>query len=139
MYRAGHVRIYQFLEDSWVQMGKDIDGENESDLFGYSVSIDSDGSHVAIGAPDNDGNGNNAGHARIYEYSNGTWAQVGSDIDGEAAGDEFGYRVAIDSDGSHIAIGAPENDGNPRACCHRCPQEKSIFPPIFCFMDASRR
>ena len=32
--------------------------------------------------------------------------QLGSDIDGEAAGDFNGYSVSIDSDGSHVAIGA---------------------------------
>ena len=38
----------------------------------------------------NDGNGNNAGHVRIYEYSSGSWTQLGADIDGEAAGDNSG-------------------------------------------------
>ena len=40
---------------------------------------------VAIGANGNDGNGINAGHVRIYEYSSGSWTQLGADIDGEAA------------------------------------------------------
>ena len=26
-----------------------------------------------------------AGHVRIYEYSSGSWTQLGADIDGEAA------------------------------------------------------
>ena len=49
-----------------------------------SVSLSSDGTRVAIGAACNDGNGNNAGHVRIYEYSSGSWTQLGADIDGEA-------------------------------------------------------
>ena len=52
-----------------------------------SVSLSSDGSTVAIGAHDNDGNGADAGHVRIYKNINGTWTQQGADIDGEAAGD----------------------------------------------------
>mgnify|MGYP001386224818 CR=1 FL=1 len=39
------------------------------------------------GAVFNDGNGSNSGHVRIYDYNTSTeaWAQVGADIDGEAA------------------------------------------------------
>ena len=40
-----------------------------------------------------------------------TWAQVGSDIDGEAAGDTAGRSVSFSPDGSRVAIGAPYNDG----------------------------
>ena len=68
-------------------LGSDIDGEAAGDFSGYSVSIDSDGSHVAIGAYGNDGNGSIAGHVRIYSWDGSAWAQVGSDIDGEAASD----------------------------------------------------
>ena len=41
--------------------------------------------------------------ASIKEQS---WNQLGSDIDGEAAGDESGYSVSLSSDGSIVAIGA---------------------------------
>ena len=49
------------------QLGTDIDGEAAKDLSGYSVSLSSDGSIVAIGAAGNDGNGDGSGHVRIYE------------------------------------------------------------------------
>ncbi|GAB5553340.1 MAG: hypothetical protein Sapg2KO_29310 [Saprospiraceae bacterium] len=64
---SGHVRIYEWDGSSWVQLGLDIDGEALGDVSGNSVSLSSDGSRVAIGAPGNDGNGRNAGHVRIYE------------------------------------------------------------------------
>ena len=38
------------------------------------------------------------------------WTQLGSDIDGEAAGDNFGFSVSINSAGDRVAIGGPEND-----------------------------
>ena len=50
---------------SQTQLGSDIDGEAASDRSGHSVSIDSDGSHVAIGAYLNDGNGSDSGHVRV--------------------------------------------------------------------------
>ena len=55
---------------------------------------------MAIGGPYNDGNGNNAGHVRIFENI------VTQDIDGEAAGDQSGISVSLSSDGSKVAIGA---------------------------------
>ena len=109
---SGHVRIYEYSSGSWSQVGSDIDGEAASDLSGRSVSIDSDGSHVAIGAYGNDGNGSGSGHVRIYSWDGSAWTQVGNDIDGEAASDYSGISVSIDSDGSHVAIGAYGNDGN---------------------------
>ena len=109
---SGHVRVYEYSSGSWTQLGADIDGEAQGDEFGWSVSLSSDGSRVAIGAYGNDGNGTNSGHVRIYEYSNGSWTQVGSDIDGEASNDFSGRSVSISSDGSTVAIGADGNDGN---------------------------
>ena len=111
-YDAGYVRIYSWDGSTWTQVGNDIDGETAYDLSGYSVSMDSDGSHVAIGAYENDGGGSNAGHVRIYSWDGSAWNQQGSDIDGEAASDYSGISVSIDSDGSHVAIGAYLNDGN---------------------------
>ncbi|CAM9089726.1 unnamed protein product [Chrysoparadoxa australica] len=51
----------------WVQLGLDIDGEAAIDNSGLSVSINADGTVVAIGAPMNDGNGDRSGHTRVYE------------------------------------------------------------------------
>jgi hypothetical protein len=115
---AGHVRVYEYSSGSWSQVGNDIDGEAASDYSGISISIDSDGSHLAIGATGNDGNGSGSGHVRVYEYSSGSWSQVGNDIDGEAAGDSSGGSVSIDSDGSHVAIGAIGNDGTATNAGH---------------------
>ena len=109
---SGHVRVYQYENSTWTQIGQDIDGEAASDNFGISVSLSSDGTIVAIGSSGNDGTGGNAGHVRLYQYVNSTWTQIGSDIDGEAAGDYSGTSVSLSSDGSIVAVGAQLNDGN---------------------------
>jgi hypothetical protein len=109
--RSGHVRVYEYGGGTWSQLGFDIDGEAEEDDSGNSVSLSSDGTRVAIGAPFNDGNGTRSGHVRVYEYSGGTWTQLGADIDGEAAEDVSGYSVSLSSDGTRVAIGAPVNSG----------------------------
>ena len=115
---SGHVRIYQNQSGVWTQVGDDIDGEAENDRSGYSVSLSSDGSVVAIGARTNDGNGSSSGHVRIYQNQSGVWTQVGDDIDGEAAGDLSGSSVSLSSDGSIVAIGAYSNDGNGSSSGH---------------------
>jgi hypothetical protein len=97
---------------SCILIGSDIDGEATGDRSGYSVSLSSDGSTVAIGAYYNDGSASNAGQVRVYENISGTWTQVGSDIDGEAANDQSGKSVSLSSDGSIVAIGAEGNAGN---------------------------
>ena len=53
----------------WSQFGGDIDSEAAGDNSGHSVSLSSDGSTMAIGAPFNDGTGTSAGHVRVYSYS----------------------------------------------------------------------
>tara|TARA_B100001765_G_scaffold215234_1_gene186101 strand:- start:6743 stop:8209 length:1467 start_codon:yes stop_codon:yes gene_type:complete len=114
----GHVRLYQNIDDNWVQIGEDIDAEALGDNNGWSVSLSSDGSIVAIGAESNDGNGVDAGHVRVYQNLGGVWTQIGQDIDGEAAGDRSGYSVSLSSDGSVVAIGAIFNDGNGNGSGH---------------------
>ena len=110
---SGHVRVYQWdgSSSAWTKLGADIDGEAASDKSGTSVSLSSDGTRVAIGAPQNDGNGNNSGHVRVYELSGNDWIQLGADIDGEAANDQSGATVSLSGDGTRVAIGAPYNDG----------------------------
>jgi uncharacterized protein YjbI with pentapeptide repeats len=115
---SGHVRIYEYDGTAWVKKGQDIDGEAALDYSGYSVSLSSNGSIVAIGAYGNDGNGTNSGRVCVYQYDGGTWNQIGTDIDGEAPGDESGYSVSLSSDGSIVAIGARYNDGNGTSSGH---------------------
>ncbi len=117
-YDTGHVRIYDWSGSAWIQLGLDIDGESEFDYSGCSVAMSADGSRVAIGAYDNDGNGINSGHVRIYDWSGSAWIQLGLDIDGESGYDYSGRSVAMSSDGSRVAIGAPFNDGNGFATGH---------------------
>jgi|SaaInlStandDraft_5_1057022.scaffolds.fasta_scaffold01342_2 hypothetical protein len=109
---SGHVRIYSYNGNAWIQLGSNINGAAASDQSGYSVSLSADGRTVAIGAIGNDGNGSNSGHVRIYSYNGNAWIQLGSDINGEATGDESGYSVSLSTNGRIVAIGANLNDGN---------------------------
>jgi len=124
---SGHVRVYKNIEGTWIQIGQDIDGEAIYDNSGQTVSLNSDGMIVAIGARMNDGNGYNSGHARIYNYINQTWVQIGQDIDGENIGDHSGYSVSLNDDGTKVAIGARNNSGNGTSSGHVRVFENSIL------------
>ena len=53
-----------------------------------------------------------AGSVRVYQYSSSTWSQLGNDIDGKAAGDNFGWSVSLNSAGDIVAIGARLNSNS---------------------------
>ena len=111
----GHTRIFQYNDSDWVQLGQDIDGEKRNNLSGYSVSLNSVGNIVAIGAPFNDGGGGpNRGHTRIFQYnsSSNAWNQLGGDLDGEANKDKSGESVSLNSVGDIVAIGGIGAIGN---------------------------
>ena len=113
---SGHVRVYKLnsTTNTYVQVGLDIDGEAPFDLFGRSVSMSADGSTFVVGATGNDGiNGRGSGHVRVFEFNStiNTYTQLGLDIDGEAAADQFGASVSISADGTTFVVGATANDG----------------------------
>ena len=101
-----HVRIYENVNNTWTQIGNDINGEAAGDQLGYGVSLSSDGNTIAINAPYNDG------YVRIYKNINNTWIQFGNNINGS------GFSISLSSDGNVVAIGSPysgnENSGYVR-------------------------
>ena len=108
---SGHARIYDWTGSQWIQVGSQLDGDAVEDWFGHDVALSADGSRVVMGAFAS-GTSTKAGYARIFDWTGSQWAQVGSDLDGEAAGDEFGYSVSLSADGNRVAIGASSNTGN---------------------------
>ena len=117
-FDSGQVRVYQYSGSDWVQRGNDIDGEAADDHSGWSISLNSAGNIVAIGAPLNDGNGDSSGHVRVFQYSGSVWTQLGSDIDGEAAYNYCGVSVDLNSAGDIVAIGATNNGDNGAGSGH---------------------
>jgi hypothetical protein len=112
LHYIGRVRIFKNNMGTWTQVGKDIITDKKYESFGWSISLNSDGTTVAIGAPSQPGLIHTC-FARIYKNINGTWTQVGKDITG-ATYEEFGWSLSINSDGSIVAIGGPNNPNNGR-------------------------
>ena len=123
--QSGYARIFTTTDD-WStsgnvsQLGQTLSGLNYVNpgeyvngggltfpTFGYSVSMNYDGTIIAVGAP-------RLGHAYVYEYSTITnlWEQRGSAIT-TAAGSQNGLRVCLDYTGSRLATSMVINWGFP--------------------------
>ena len=107
--------IHGWADYAWV-----IDGANGAPLFkvtgnsagrfGWSAAINSDGSRVAVGAPNDDTVASNAGAVYVIDGDNTTLFKV-SPADGVGNG-QFGYALAMSSDGTRIAVGSPKDNSN---------------------------
>lgn len=115
---AGQVRIFDYLNNTWTQVGNDIDGDAAGDNFGSSIAMCSNGNRIIVGAADYIHNGSHYGYVKILEENNGSWTQIGNNIDGEDSNDMFGGSVAISADGQRVAIGASYNDENGHRSGH---------------------
>ncbi|CAB9514179.1 Inherit from bactNOG: outer membrane autotransporter barrel [Seminavis robusta] len=115
----GHVRVFRFVETSeddsepaWEPLGQMLVGQSAFDSFGYSVSLSADGHVVAAGGPRNDEFSESAGHIQVFEMrpdtGESTWVRRGGNIGGSYDGrDLFGWSVALNSNGTRVAGGAP--------------------------------
>ena len=106
---AGYVVVFENINDTWVQVGDLINGDSIGDQFGREISISSDGTIIAIGAPYNDDNQTASGHVKVFENINNTWTQIGNTIIGDNLQSNCGSGVALSSDGSILAIGSEGN------------------------------
>jgi hypothetical protein len=113
---AGSAYIFTYSSGSW-GTGVKIQASDKqgSDMFGSSVSMNSDGTKVLVGAAYEDTGGNNAGAAYIFTYSSGSW-DTGTKIlasDAEAQdyfGSEYSRSVSISGDGTKVIVGAYGED-----------------------------
>ncbi|MDA7888957.1 Ig-like domain-containing protein [Pirellulales bacterium] len=92
------------------QIGEDLVGEANGDLFGRGVTISADGSTVVVGGMKNDSQAADAGHARVFRWNGTSWSQLGTDIEGLAPLGFFGYRVVVSDNGNRFAVSGHESN-----------------------------
>ena len=132
---AGRVRVFELLpkvgasavaDKEWVQMGQDVKGDVNADLFGTSVSLSGDGLRLGVGAIGTvdslQGGTRNVGYGRVLEYDGDDWIRIGDDVkcdfrlsNGAYGYGAFGSATAISSDGSTFAVSAPRSNGLVRS------------------------
>eukprot|EP00979_Chaetoceros_neogracilis_P015531 scaffold6084_cov284-Chaetoceros_neogracile.AAC.2 len=99
---SGYAQVMEYDNGSWNQLGDGIQVHAAGDYFGNSVAMSNDGRAIVI-----TGREFGPGCARVFEYSRGSWNQLGDDIDGKADGGCYGSSVAMSEDGRVIAVGDP--------------------------------
>lgn len=113
MHQSGQARVWDFnaTSNAWEQLGSSIYGVGVEDHAGR-LALSSDGKVLAVGAHWHDANGaDDSGHVRVFVLNGTEWEQQGQEIKGEFAGDNVGNWVALNADGSILAVSASGADG----------------------------
>jgi hypothetical protein len=104
----GYVETYSYDGSSWNLLGSRIEGPYNKTIFGASVDMNQAGDRIVVGAPNADADGaansDNEGAFLVYEYSGGSWSQLGSAIYGDSGNDRFGYSTSINNAGDRVFI-----------------------------------
>lgn len=110
-FHAGNARIFEWdaSTSDWVQRGDTILGADNNDRSGNALALSATGNIVAIGSANHNGAGvgEKSGSMRVFQYDGTTYNQLGSTILGEGKGHKFGTSVAMASEGTLVAVGAP--------------------------------
>ena len=117
-------------------MGQTITGDNPGDKCGEAVAINEQGNIIAVGYEDHDGNGEDSGLVRVFQFNESSWEQIGQDIYGEAAYDYFGESIGMNAEGTRIAISSQDNDSNGTDAGHIrvfdfIPNQEPIVTPVY--------
>lgn len=105
---AGMVRVFRNTSGTWTQIGTNILGDTSNDSCGNSVSLSSDGTTVAVAARfAGDGE---KGQVKIFKNTDGTWTQIGKNIEGLDSDWQAGFCISMSADGNTVAISTPRND-----------------------------
>ena len=130
---CGEVSVYQYqdsdgdgVNDTWVRIGQILEGEDNGDRLGGTISLDYTGTILAVGARNADGENNSknaCGEVTVYQYQDdsNTWVQIGQTLEGQDALDQIGaeHGVSLSPDGNTLAVGAIYADGenNSKSNC----------------------
>tara|TARA_Y100000389_G_scaffold195548_1_gene227117 strand:+ start:719 stop:3955 length:3237 start_codon:yes stop_codon:yes gene_type:complete len=110
---AAYIYTYDSSSSSWDTGTKIVASDRQSsDYFGSTVSMNSDGTKVIVGAANEDPSGlGQAGSAYLFTYDGSSW-DTGTKIvaSDKESSDYFGASVAISGDGTKVIVGASYED-----------------------------
>lgn len=107
----GVLRIFDYDGSQW-NLAFEHYGDDENDVFGMSLDMSGNGNYVICGAWINVDNTTKPGYAKVFQFDNSMWNQIGSTISGEAPGNFTGASTSVSDDGSVVAVGSWGNDEN---------------------------
>ena len=106
----GKVTVYRYSSGTWSQLGSSINGTGDTSYnFAYSLSLSQNGTILSIGTHEQNATNparSRAGEVKVFEYSGGSWSQIGATFEGSASFEYLGIAASLSADGTKIAIGA---------------------------------
>ncbi len=96
---VGRVQVFEYNGSSLVQVGQTLIGPINSGFYGTEVSMNNDGSRIAVVASDGV---SGSGETTAYELVNNVWQQIGNTLNIEGLGGST--RVDLDASGNTLAI-----------------------------------
>lgn len=103
----GDARVYEYQSGQWTLLGDKIIGPSSLvGLFAWDVSMNASGNIVAASMREWEGV---SGLVRVYQLNNGTWEQLGNDIEGSPE-EVLGTSVDLNASGNIVAVGVPGYD-----------------------------
>ena len=110
---GGSVLIYQYNGAAWVTIGSEIAGSTSEASVGYSVSLNSDGSILAVGNPkaQNRDGFLNAGKVATYAFIDDEWELAG-EVFGQSSEDVEGTSIALSPNGEFLVTGSKGRNGD---------------------------
>ena len=107
---SGAVYSYAFNGAFYETLNDTLFG-SPSDEFGGSLSINSDGSRLAVGSPKwSDGVLDSIGKVEFYDRSVDVWNATGVSITSGRASSEFGSDIALNAQGDRLVVGSYLDD-----------------------------
>lgn len=105
---SGSVYVYERSGAGWMESAKLTASDGQAgDEFGWFLAISGDGNTIVVGAYASDDPDSQTGSAYIYVRDGGGWSEQAKLLASDrAAGDRFGWPVAINENGNTVAIGA---------------------------------
>lgn len=108
MVVGGRIKAFEYTYDDmkgeWIQ-GNDFSTGSNTGYGCYSVGISNDGSHVVVGAANNDIRGKDSGEVKTFRLDDSGWTEIGRPLYGVEK-DLLGYKVVLSADGETLLAGA---------------------------------
>ncbi|MHC4211231.1 MAG: hypothetical protein ACYSWT_16120, partial [Planctomycetota bacterium] len=105
---SGSAYVYRWNSSSWVETKLLPSDGAADDYFGHSVAVSGD--VAVVGAHQNDDAGADSGSAYVFRWNGASWLETKLTASDGAAGDEFGFAVAVSGD--VVVVGARGDDDN---------------------------
>ncbi len=111
---AGAGYVFVRSGSSWTQQAKLVASDAvASDLLGLHVSINEDGTYVALGAEGEDTGGSSSGAVYIFVRSGSSWSEQQKITQSPSSANHRFSKVSLNSDGTYLLAGATGVQGSP--------------------------